>query len=99
VAGNLFGIPSTLCFTAIIRNATNELTMLCPTKNVRGERNLSKKLENYVHCHLCPLKDLCPYGDKNASYAVHNTGKNFMENSTRLDIATRNCPLKKLLIV
>lgn len=59
---------------------------------------MSKKLNGYVHCHVCPLKDVCEFAEPNASYTYHKAQDNeFLACSVKCDVATRNCPLKKLV--
>jgi len=58
------------------------------------------KVIYYVHCHLCPLKDICPFAEPDASYTYQKT--ELLEQIPRqifekLGVATLNCPLKKAL--
>jgi hypothetical protein len=61
------------------------------------------KALRFVHCHVCPLKEVCDYGDDEASYIYHNR---IMKGLFVLDEkpiweavknATLNCPLKKVI--
>jgi hypothetical protein len=53
-----------------------------------------------VHCHICPLKDLCPYQASQLSWEYQRWQSNgdsttFGGGTDKLDIATRNCPMLK----
>lgn len=57
------------------------------------------KILYYVHCHLCPLKDLCEFEASDESYKFQHRYPIEPIEIQRLEIATNNCPLKKLLKV
>lgn len=67
------------------------------------------KLHNRVHCHVCPLKDICEIGDDETSYRYHHYWDDhfaFLEEKSpsekkqhnddlqRMMQITINCPLK-----
>jgi hypothetical protein len=56
---------------------------------------MSKRVCALVHCHVCPMKDLCLVGDDEASYKYHRFGNG--DFATTMDIVTRNCPMRKFL--
>jgi len=61
------------------------------------------KMFHYVHCHLCPLKDLCNFSAPDTSYAwqQHIRSDNqevFSGSLEKLKVATVNCPLKKAVL-
>jgi hypothetical protein len=51
--------------------------------------------QKFVHCHVCPLKDLCEFGDAEMSYKHHNNPEwNYL---FEMGMITVNCPLRKVL--
>lgn len=49
-----------------------------------------------VHCHVCPMKDLCKFQASDDTYKfVHSSGD---WSLGRLEIARANCPLRKVLV-
>lgn len=50
---------------------------------------------NFVHCHICPLKEICDYAVPYTSYQFQHARET--NNFTSLRLATNNCPLKKLI--
>ncbi len=51
--------------------------------------------QKYVHCHICPMKDLCEFGLPEKSYQHHNVKDVYYFSF--MAMVTANCPLRKLL--
>lgn len=58
-------------------------------------------LHEKVHCHVCPLKDLCDFAQPDATYKWAHMDECFDTLSskewTALTQATLSCPLRKVL--
>ena len=54
-------------------------------------------IDKFVHCHLCPLKDHCPFSAPDSSYHYHSRGDGAWSLEA-LSMATANCPLKKAVL-
>jgi len=67
-------------------------------------------VNNFVHCHICPLKDHCSFSVKDASWRWHNQGRHSWSaersdevgriivkegDLAKLEKATSNCPLRR----
>lgn len=51
-----------------------------------------------VHCHVCPMKDVCSVGDDRVSYDFFkNVDGGFERYYDQMQQITLNCPLKRLL--
>lgn len=65
---------------------------------------VSNKICSNVNCHLCPLKELCDYAQTDISYTrskwlfSDNSRRLSLDEAVKLEVATANCPLRKLLI-
>jgi hypothetical protein len=63
------------------------------------------KLLGHVQCHLCILKQFCEFEQSELSYKWEHYDKyydsfdSFLENEKTewLDIATANCPIKRMI--
>lgn len=63
------------------------------------------KMYKNVHCHICPLKELCDYAQPEISYKrskwllsdSYDEKMTSVEEDGKLHTATANCPLKKLV--
>lgn len=65
---------------------------------------LGGKLHNKVHCHICPLKEICNYAVPNESYRYYHhtdsyslSDSQFISDMVSVRLATANCPLKEIL--
>lgn len=64
-------------------------------------------IHSLVHCHVCPLKDFCSSGNKDASWRIEHNGQimkrqegTFRVQTEEKDYeamskATANCPLRR----
>ena len=55
-------------------------------------------IHGYVHCHVCPLKDLCEWEQAEISYKYQHSEPWEVikkEEYEKLGRASNNCPLKK----
>ena len=63
-----------------------------------GEAKMTH-LYSFVHCHVCPLKDLCNVGDHEKSFQYHNRydegGAKYAGDMAQI---TLSCYLRKLMV-
>ena len=69
----------------------------------RADMAIGVEILDTVHCHVCPLKDLCPYGkpveswrQRNYEYAQGQAEVDW-KDWTAVKQATINCPLRGLI--
>jgi hypothetical protein len=70
-------------------------------------------VNSLVHCHVCPLKDLCDQSEHDASFRWHNQSRWKYSNPdsapimvgtqpddfSKLSKATANCPLRRAVAI
>lgn len=59
-------------------------------------------LAKQVHCHVCPMKDLCPHSEahecyKRSQYLLNGRCMTADYDLQKIKQATNNCPLRKVL--
>jgi len=67
----------------------------------RGD-DIRMSAKDLVHCHICPLIDLCPHSAGHESYKRNEylTKGNLPANYdlAKIRLATANCPLRKKVL-
>lgn len=54
-------------------------------------------IHDFVHCHICPMKDICHWARPDDSYNFHNYPDTKPWDLGKLEMATENCRIRKLL--